>query len=197
MFACHTTVNPSKRILVVANDEAMGEILPATLRPAGYECDAVWEHQAILRMLKRVKKYDVLLCQMAALEKEEKLLTWILGDGKDTPLVVAACRSWPQIPRVIQKRCSYLQMPFEREQLLSNIQETLDGHPLRLDSAEVAMCYFLRIYVTSTLASLRISQWSKSTPARKKRAFAEATGSARAAVEIVEKLFQRLRKTQP
>jgi DNA-binding NtrC family response regulator len=188
-----TTANPAKRILVVANDEAMGEIFPAMLRAAGYECDAVWEHKAILRMLKRVKKFDLLLCQMAALEKEEKLLAWILGVGKDTPLVVAAGRSWPEIPKVIQKRCSYLQMPFARDQLLSNVQETLDGHPLRLDSAEVAACYFLRIYVTSTLASLNISQWNKVTPARKKRAIADATGSARAAVEIVEKLFQSLR----
>ena len=179
---------------MVANDEAMGEILPAMLSTGGYECNAVWVHKAILRMLKQVNKYDLLLCQMAALEREEKLLTWILGDGKGTPLVVAAARSWPEIPKIIQKRCSYLQMPCDREQLLLNVQETLDGHPLRLDSAEVEMCYLLRIFVRGTLTSLTISQWSKLTRARKRRAFQEAIGSARTAAEIVDKLFGRLRK---
>ena len=123
-----TSANPVLNILVIAHDEPIGEIAAAMLRTAGYECDEVWGHKAILRALKRVEKYDLLFCQVAALEDEEKLLTWALGAGRDTPLVASALRSREQVPKVIYERCTFLQGPFDREQLLNVVREALNNH---------------------------------------------------------------------
>lgn len=117
-------------ILVIAHDEPIGEIVAAMLRTAGYECDEVYGHKAILRVLNRVEKYNLLFCQVAALEDEEKLLTWALGAGRDTPLIACAGRSREQIPKVIYERCTFLQGPFDREQLLNVVREVLKAHDL-------------------------------------------------------------------
>jgi len=97
------------------------------LRTAGYECNALSEHKAILRVLKRIGKYNLLLCQVSALEKEEKLRTWALGAGKAIPIVAFAARSPEDIPKVIYERCNFLQVPFDREQLLKIVRETLNS----------------------------------------------------------------------
>lgn len=115
------------KILVIAHDEPIAEIVAAMLRTAGYECDGVWGHKAILRVLKRVEEHDLLFCQVAALEDEEKLLTWALGAGKDMPIVATAGRTPGYIPKVIYERCTFLQAPFEREQLLTVVREALNS----------------------------------------------------------------------
>jgi DNA-binding NtrC family response regulator len=123
-----TTANQAKRILVVASDEPIGEIVAAMLRTAGYECDEVCEHKAILRVLKRIAKYNLLFCQVSALEEEEKLLTWTLGTGRDTPLVACAARRPEGVPKAIYERCNFLQAPFDREQLLNVVRDSLNTH---------------------------------------------------------------------
>jgi DNA-binding NtrC family response regulator len=97
------------------------------LGTAGYECNALWEHKAILRVLKRIEKYNLLFCQVSALEEERKLLTWALGAGKDIPIVACAARSPEGVPKVIYERCNFLQAPFDREQLLILVRETLNS----------------------------------------------------------------------
>ena len=97
------------------------------LRSADYECDAVSGQTAILRELKRVEDYKLLFCQVAALEEQEQLLTWALGGGRDTPIVACAARSREHIPKVISERCTFLQVPFDREQLLTIVREVLKG----------------------------------------------------------------------
>lgn len=97
------------------------------LRAASYQCDGSWEHKAILRALKRVEKYDLLFRQVSALEREDKLLTWILTHGRDIPLVACAARSREQVPKAIYERCTFLQVPFEREQLLTIVREALNN----------------------------------------------------------------------
>jgi DNA-binding NtrC family response regulator len=98
------------------------------LRTAGYECNALWEHKAILQALVRIEEYDLLFCQVSALEEEEKLLTWALGAGKDMPIVATAGRTPGCIPKVIYERCNFLQAPFDREQLLAIVRDALNTH---------------------------------------------------------------------
>jgi DNA-binding NtrC family response regulator len=117
--------DPLPRILVIVRDEPIGEIVVAMLGAAGYQCDALWEHKAILRVLKRIEKYNLLFCQVSALEEDKKLLKWALGAGKHIPVVAFAGRSPEGVPKVIYERCNFLQAPFDREQLLNFVRETL------------------------------------------------------------------------
>ena len=117
----------------------MAEIIPVMLRAAGYECGAVSEHKAILQTVKRVRKHDLIVCQVAVLEREEELLTWVLGIGRDIPVLATAVRSWPEIPEVIQERCSFLRVPFGRDMLLHTVRETLNDHTARVFFPEIAM----------------------------------------------------------
>ena len=119
--------NAALRILVITHDEPIGEIAAAMLRAAGYECDVVSDQKAILRVLKRVEDYKLLFCQVAALEEEEQLLTWALDAGSGFPIVACAARSREHIPKVIYERCTFLQVPFDREQLLNIVREALKG----------------------------------------------------------------------
>jgi len=122
------TLNPTKRILVIAS-EPIAELVTAMLQGEHYECDGVWEHKAILRVLKAVENYDLLFCQVSALENEEKLLKWVLGPARDIPLVAYAARPREQVPKQILNRCTFLQGPFERQQLVAVVQEALRGEP--------------------------------------------------------------------
>jgi DNA-binding NtrC family response regulator len=117
--------NPALGILVIAHDEPIGKIVAAMLRSEDYECEGVSEQKAILRVLKRVEDYRLLFCQVAALEEEEQLLKWALGAGRDIPIVACAARSREHIPKVIYERCTFLQLPFDREQLLNVVREAL------------------------------------------------------------------------
>jgi hypothetical protein len=85
--------NPVPRILVIARDEPIGEIVAAMLRGVGYECHVVSERKAILRVLKGVENYNLLFSQVAALEEEEQMLTWPLVAVRDIPIVACAARS--------------------------------------------------------------------------------------------------------
>lgn len=123
-----TSDNPVLKILVIVRDEPIVEIAAAMLRTAGYECDAVSEQIAILHALKRVENYNLLFCQVAALEEKEWLLTWALGAGRNMPIVATAARSPGYIPEVICERCTFLQAPFDREQLLNIVRDSLNAH---------------------------------------------------------------------
>jgi len=121
-----TSDNPNpKQILAIVANEAMAEIIPAMLGYAEYKCDSAHEHKAILRMLRRANKYDLVICQVAALEKEEKFLAWALGTK--TPIISFAARPLNGLPQVIRERCIFLQVPFEREQLLAVVRRAFGG----------------------------------------------------------------------
>lgn len=120
-----TPSDPVPRILVIAHEDPIGEIVAAMLRSAGYACDFVCEKKAILRVLKRVENYNLLFCQVAVLEDVEKLLKWALGAGRDMPIVACAVRKKEHVPKVIYERCTLLQVPFEMDQLLTVVRETL------------------------------------------------------------------------
>jgi len=116
-----TTLVP--RILVMAC-EPIAEIVCAMLRSAGYKCDAVRDHKTLLRMLKRLPNYDLLFCQVAALEQEKKFLAWVLG--QHIPLVTTAARNWEMVTKPISDRSTaFLKMPFDREQLVELIGKEL------------------------------------------------------------------------
>lgn len=119
------STDPPKKILVITVDEPIGEIAVSMLRNAGYECSAARGHEETLKALKRASDYDLVFCQVAALEKEEEFLTWALGIGSGIPTVAVAGRTPGYIPRVILERGRFLQMPFDREQLLAVVEETL------------------------------------------------------------------------
>src|SRR5712691_3885082 len=95
------------------------------LQTAGYECGAERGHEATLEALKRASDYDLVFCQVAALEKEEEFLAWALGIGSGIPMATTAGRTPGYIPRVILERGRFLQMPFEMEQLLTIVEERL------------------------------------------------------------------------
>src|SRR5580704_11694184 len=78
------STDPPTRILIIANDEPIGEIVADMLRTASYECDAVVERDAILEALKRASDYDLMFCQVAALEKEKEFFTWVLRSEEHT-----------------------------------------------------------------------------------------------------------------
>ena len=122
-----TSSNPAPRILVIAREEPIGEIVAAMLRSAGYASDFVCEKKAILRVLKRVERYSLLFCQVAALEGVEALLKWALGAGREIPIVACAARKKEHVPKVIYERCTFMQVPFDREQLLTVVRETLSA----------------------------------------------------------------------
>lgn len=121
------TTNPVNRVLVIASDEPMAEIVPAMLREHNYSCHGIWKRKAILQVLRTSKKYDLLFCQVSALEKEEKLLKWVLGPLRDIPLVACASRPPDAVPKVIYDRCTFLPVPFEKQQLVAVVQEALRG----------------------------------------------------------------------
>jgi DNA-binding response OmpR family regulator len=114
-----------KRILVVNHDESIAEIFAMRLRHEGYKCDAVWEHEAVLRVMKRVKKnrYDLLLCHVSTLEVEKELLAWVLGSEKSTPLLVTGARLPEDVPKHIYDRCTFFRLDssFEPEKLLAKV----------------------------------------------------------------------------
>jgi DNA-binding response OmpR family regulator len=122
-----TTSNRPKRILVITSDEPIGELFTSVLQSQDYHCDGVWEHKAILRVLRTSRKYDLLLCQVSALENEGKLLKWVLGRARAIPLIAYALRPPEQVPKPIYNRCAFLQGAFVREQLLAVVQEALQG----------------------------------------------------------------------
>ena len=183
------TANPAKRILVVASDEPLAEIVPVMLRAASYQCDGIWEHKAILRALKRIEKYDLLFCQVSALEKENKLLTWILSHGRDIPLVACAARSREQVPKAIYERCTFLQVPFERQQLVTTVHGAFEHHN------QVAMCYDVRVFVINTLGYLELVQQRRPASTLQKKAITGAIRNTKAAARTVETLYQSLCKS--
>jgi DNA-binding NtrC family response regulator len=100
--------------------EPIAEIVGAMLRSAGYKCDAVSDLKTLLRTMKRLPNYDLLFCQVAALEQEKRFLAWVLG--QHIPLVTTAVRNWEMVPKPISDRsAAFLRMPFEREQLVELI----------------------------------------------------------------------------
>ena len=185
-FVPMATANPAKRILVVASDEPVAEIVPAMLRAASYECEGIWEHKAILRVLKRIENYDLLFCQVSALEKEEKLLASVLGPGRDIPLVACAARSREQVPKAIYERCAFLQVPFEQQQLVTLVRAAIEHHD------QVAMCYDVRAYVVNTLCCLDLLQEKSKPKSTIQKAITGASKNAKAAAEAVEKLLNSL-----
>jgi DNA-binding NtrC family response regulator len=158
------------------------------LRAASYECDGIWEHKAILRALKRIEMYDLLFCQVSALEKEDKLLTWVLSHGRDIPLVACAARSREQVPAAIYERCTFMQVPFERQQLVSVVQRAFEH------CDQTAKCYEMRGYVINILGYLELVQGRKPKSALQKKAIAGAIRNTKAAAKTVETLYQSLRK---
>jgi DNA-binding NtrC family response regulator len=120
-----TSTDPPKRILVMVHDEPIAEIVPFLLQRAGYECETAWGHEAILDALERGFEYDLVFCQVVALEREEEFFTWTQGAGRGIPIVACAARSPEYVPKAIQERCSLLQVPFERKELLAVVRETL------------------------------------------------------------------------
>jgi DNA-binding NtrC family response regulator len=116
--------NP-KRILAIVANGAMAEIIPAMLGYADYKCDSAHEHKAILRMLRRASKYDLVICHVAVLEKEEKFYSWALRTK--IPIISFAARPLNGVPEVIRERCIFLQVPFEREQLLAVVRGVFGG----------------------------------------------------------------------
>lgn len=169
----------------------MAEIVPVMLRTASYECDGIWEHKAVLRALKRIEKYDLLFCQVSALEREDKLLTWVLSRGRDIPIVACAARPREQVPKRIYDRCTFLQVPFERQQLVERVRGALEHHD------QVAMCYDVRVYAVNALGYFEwIQENSKARSTLHKKAITGAVRNAKAAVDTVEKLFQSLGRSR-
>ena len=119
------STGPPKKIRVITVDEPIGEIVVSMLQTAGYECSAARGHEETLEALMRPAEYDLVFCQVAALEKEEEFLTWALGIGSGIPMVTAAGRTPGYVPRVILERGRFLQMPFDKEQLLTIVEDTL------------------------------------------------------------------------
>jgi DNA-binding NtrC family response regulator len=119
------STDPPKKIKVITVDEPIGEIVVSMLQTAGYECSAARGHEETLEALMRPAEYDLVFCQVAALEKEEEFLTWALGVGSGIPMVTAAGRTPEYVPRVILERGRFLQMPFDKEQLLTIVEDTL------------------------------------------------------------------------
>ena len=158
------------------------------LRAAGYESDGVWQHTAILRTLKRIEKYDLLFCQVSALEKEDKLLTWVLRHGRNIPLVACAARSREEVPTAISERCTFLQLPFERQQLVTMVHGVFEHRD------QVAMCYDLQVYVINTIGYLELVQRRKPTSAFQKKAVLGAIRNTKAAAKTVEGLYRSLCK---
>lgn len=188
------TANPAMRILIVGSDAPIAEIVCAMLRATSYECDCVCDHRAILRVLKRIENYDLnydlVFCQVSVLEKEKKLLTWVLGRGRDTPVVACAARSREQVPKAIYDRCTFLQVPFEKQQLVELVRGALEHHD------QVAMCYDVRVYAVNMLGFFEwLQENSKARSTLHKKVITGGMRNARAAVDTVEKLFQSLRKT--
>jgi len=188
-----TTANPAKRILVVGSDEPIAEIVAAMLRTESYKCDCVCGHSAILRVLKRIENYDLnydlLFCQVSVLEKEKKLLTWVLGRGRDTPVVACAARSREQVPKAIYDRCTFQQVPFEKQQFVELVRGALEHHD------QVAMCYDVRVYAVNMLGYFELLQEnSKAMSTLHRKAITGGMRNAKAAVDTVETLFQSLRK---
>jgi DNA-binding NtrC family response regulator len=95
---------------------------------AGYECSLSCTHEAIPEALKQASNCDLVVCQVAALEKEEEFLNWALGAGKDVPIVATAGRAPGYLPKFVLERCSFLQGPFEKDQLLSIVRDTIENH---------------------------------------------------------------------
>jgi DNA-binding NtrC family response regulator len=122
--------NPARKIVVIIRDEPIAEIVASFLRMEGYECDVVWEQKAILRVIKQLEDYNLVFCQVAVLEDEEKLLTWALEARRDIPIVACAARNRERIPNAIYERCKFLQVPFEREQLLATVREAMNSSKL-------------------------------------------------------------------
>jgi DNA-binding NtrC family response regulator len=116
-----------KKILVITIEEAIGEIVVSMLRTAGYECNTARGREETLEALKRASDYDLLFSQVAVLEKEEEFLAWALGTGSGVPMVTTAGRTPGYIPSVILERGRFLQMPFDKEQLLTIVEETLEA----------------------------------------------------------------------
>jgi DNA-binding NtrC family response regulator len=111
--------NPTKRILVITIDEPLAEVIPALLRDA-YQCDSAYEHEAVLEALRQADEYDLIICQVAALEREEKFLAWALRT--EIPIISMAVRPVNQVSKVIRERCIFLQVPFEKEQLRAMVR---------------------------------------------------------------------------
>lgn len=122
-----TNSNRPKRILVITSDEPIGEIVTSMLQSQGYHCEGVWEREAISGALKASEEYDLLFCQVSALEDGEQLLKWVLGPARHIPLIACAVRPPEQVPKSIYDRCTLLHLPFEKQQLVAVVQEALRG----------------------------------------------------------------------
>lgn len=105
-------------------DEALAEIVPVMLRSAGYQCDAAYGDKESSEAVGRAETYALIFCQVAVLEKYPEFLSWV-SFRRDIPIISAAARPWKDVPKVIRGRCIHLPVPFERDQMLALVRETL------------------------------------------------------------------------
>lgn len=115
------------RILVAAEQPAMGKIISVMLMAAGYECEPVSNRSAAVPLLDSTKKFDLLLFHVASFEVEAGLLAATMRKRtRDIPMILTAAREWLAVPPKIRKRGrAFLQMPFEREKLIDTVRGAL------------------------------------------------------------------------
>jgi DNA-binding NtrC family response regulator len=129
-----------ERILVVNDMEGPCEIICATLSAAGYQCRQATNGVEALAILESGEQFDLLLSnfmmpKMNGLELLERTrerfsdIPFVFESGcDDLTVFLAAVRNGAY---------DYLQMPFEREQLLVVVRRALEYRRLKLENREL------------------------------------------------------------
>jgi putative nucleotidyltransferase with HDIG domain len=125
------------RILVVEDEEAIGELIVSILASAGYECRQAADGEEALAALASAEPFDLVLSNlmMPRLDGRE-LLQRVKAEYPDIPFIVeTAVHDVPLRATLMREGAyDYLLKPFEPDQLLAAVHRALEYSRLKLEN---------------------------------------------------------------
>lgn len=125
------TPTPQGNILVQHNEETIREIACAMLESAGYKCQQAKSPSEALHAIESGQRFDLVLCKVMEC-LEEKLIQRFTNKFPDIPMVVWGGRPISVFLQAMREGAyDYLQVPFEREQLVFSVRRAVEYHRLK------------------------------------------------------------------
>jgi DNA-binding NtrC family response regulator len=126
-----------ERILVVNDEDPIREIICSLLAAAGYQCQQASDGLKALAILDSGKEFDLLLCNLMMPNMDGmELLERTRHKFSDIPFVLESGSEGFSafFPALRMGAYDYLQIPFEREQLLAVVRRALEYRRLKLEN---------------------------------------------------------------
>ncbi len=131
-----TKKTKAERILVQHPEEAIREVILAMLGAVQCDCLAVETTADASRRLGSTGRFDLLLCHLAQ-SLEANLIERVTKRFPDLPIVVMGARPVSMFLEALERGAyDYLQVPFERGQLLAVVRRALEYRRLKVENRD-------------------------------------------------------------